>query len=175
MYILKQLRSYQVVFLGIAILFLSGCTLFPQIHEDLFYNDTGEFDSFRFPLIKPYYMVYLDKEFSWQMPFLSDSPSKNMYYYYNLHGIRKLAVKNGVIMVYTPYIEDNIDTSIGQKIFHWFVIVPSQNIENGFESEEEFLKYIHTLGIDKPLWIEPDTAYNQFSKTGCLDWIPGCK
>jgi len=119
------------------------------LHKDSFNNDTGGFDSFRLPLIKP-------------------------YYYLTLHDIQKLALMNNVIMVYTPFVEQNIEPSIGQKVFHWFVIVPASDVEEGFEQEEAFLDYIQRFNIKQPNWLNPKDAYSQFTKTGCQDWVPSC-
>jgi hypothetical protein len=119
-------------------------------------------------------MAYLDEEYSWQMPLLANPSSKSTYYYSNLHDIRKLAVEKGIIMLYTPYVERNIDTSIGQKIYHWFVIMPTSNIEEGFENESAFLDYIQQFEIQEPNWLDPSKTYEQFFQTGCLDWIPDC-
>ncbi len=128
--------------LGIVLIFqLSGCIIADTRPQDPFYQDNGDWDHDLIPLIKPYYMVYLGKEFAWQMPLQANPPSQDTYYYYELHDIRKIAVEHGVIMIYTPFTEE-VDTSIGQKIFHWFVVVPDQNIEKGFENETGFLAYI---------------------------------
>ncbi len=103
------------------------------------------------------------------------SPSeKEIYYYLAIHDIKKIAVEDEIILVYTNY-QQEIDENIGQKNLNWFVIVPAQNIETGFDRESEFLNYIQTYGIQKPDWIEPDVAYKQFVKTRCLGWIPNCK
>ncbi len=170
----KQLRFlYGLLFL--LVFFLSTCRPTFQLHEDPFYNNIGKSDSLRFPLIKPYYLVYIDQKTSWQMPLLADPPSESTYYYFNLHDIRKLSVENGVIMLYTPYVENNIDQSLDQRIYHWFVIVPASNIEEGFENENAFLEYIKQVDVYQPIWLDPNEVYEQFFQTGCLKWIPECK
>lgn len=150
-----------------------GLSTIRSIGRDSFYNDSGGWYYPRFPLIKPYYVDYLNDEYGWTMPLLADPPSKSTYDYLNIHKIQKIAVESGVIMVYAPYIE-NVDQSQGQKILHWFVIIPSQNIEEGFENETSFLNYISSFGIQQPQWHTPDEIVQQYS-TGCLDWIPNCK
>jgi hypothetical protein len=77
-------------------------------------------------------------------------------------------------MVYATYPQE-VDTDVGQKVLYWFVIVPDKKIETGFEMEAEFLSYIQTYGIEQPQWIEPESTYEQFAETGCLEWIPDCK
>lgn len=153
----------------------SGCNLFYRVHKDSFYNDVGTWDSAQLPLINPYYLIYIDKEYGWQMPLKGNLPTEYYYYAGALLDIRKIAVEDNVIMVYTPYNRD-VDESLGQKILHWFVIVPDQrNLEMGFDREIEFLKYVQTYDVQSPNWVEPDIAYREFYKTGCFDWIPDCK
>jgi hypothetical protein len=54
------------------------------------------------------------------------------------------------------------------------VIIPEKEIAEGFHTEDEFRQYIQTLGIQNPNWQTPDEAYEQFTQTGCLEWIPDC-
>ena len=157
-------------------LYLAGCN--PRFqHEDQFYNDSGEFTYLRFPLIKPYYMDRLDGKSPWVMSSLSlwAPPPNATYLYRSLRDVRNLSVKNGVIMVYSPYVDEQVDQSIREKYFHWFVVVPDKNIEVGFENEGAFLEYIQQFGIQQPDWLEPNDIYKEFAQTGCLDWIPDCK
>lgn len=145
-------------------------------HVDKFYNDSGNWDSLRLPLIKPYYLAYIAKRTGWVMPLLSNKPSGDMYYYYNLHGIEKISVTDGLIMIYTPYVEEGLDTSKGDKIYHWFVISPEKNsLEIGFENEDDFLEFIKGFGIQEVNWEYPNDLYKVFSRTKCLHWIPDCK
>jgi hypothetical protein len=166
--------SYKIIFWTLLPLLALGCTIFFKIHKDPFYNDSGGFDSFRFPLAKPYELKYLNEKTSWDMELQANPPSESTYYYLTLHDIQKLDVQSGTIMLYTPYVEHNIDLSVGQKVYHWFVIVPASNSEEGFESEDAFLEYISQLNIMQVNWQTPDDLYSKFTETGCLDWIPGC-
>lgn len=146
-----------------------------------FYKNSGDIDSMRIPLIEPYKAVKLNgssgEKNGWSIDLIIPPEEKEIYYYTYLYDVTKVAVENNVIMAYSP---DSIsltddDKRVGQKVLYWFVIVPDQKIETGFETEEEFLTYIHTLGIESPSWIETNEAYRQFVKTRCLDWIPDCK
>jgi hypothetical protein len=159
----------------VVLILLSSCALFTRLNKDPFYNDSGGIDSYRLPLLKPYYLRYLNSETSWDMELHADPPSETTYYYLTLHDIRKVAIENGVIMVYTPFIEGNIDKSIGQKVYHWFVIVPEANIEEGFDSESALLEYVKRFDIEQVDWQNPDDLYTVFTKTGCLNWIPDCQ
>lgn len=158
------------------IIVIASCSSPVKDHKDPFYNDAGTHDSLKLPLINPYYLVYIDKEHGWQMPIKGNFPDEQ--YYYNLGDlmdVRKVAVRDGVIMIYTPHIP-NLDESLGQKALHWFIIIPDKgNFEIAFDTEPGFLNYIQGLGINQPQWVVPDTAYKEFYETGCFDWIPDCE
>lgn len=134
----------------------------------------------RIPLVKPYEIVKIDREkvgwwtLGWSMNLHVLPSEKEIYYYSAIHDIKKFAVEDEIILIYTNY-QPEIDKDVGQKVLNWFVIVPAQNIETGFDKEAEFINYIQTYGIQKPDWIETDVAYKQFVKTRCLEWIPNCK
>lgn len=145
-----------------------------ELNKDPFYSDSG-WDVRRFPLLRPYEMVNNDHgNLGWSVTLYVDPSEKEFYYYINIHDITKFAVENNVIMAYTQYPEE-VDKDAGEKTLYWFVIIPDQKIETGFDTENGFLEYIQTYGIDKPAWLEPDKVYEQFDKTGCLIWIPDCE
>jgi len=155
-------------------MFLCSCNASKVANLDPFYQNKGGWDDVRIPLLKPYYVTQINGDGDWQIPLPADITTKDIYYYITLHAVEKIAVENNAIMVYTPYIED-VDRSIGQKVLHWFVFVPTQKIGVGFDDEANFLDYIHKYGIKQPLWVSPDIAYTQLDRSGCLDWIPECK
>lgn len=173
MYRLRKVQTC-LIFIVVTTIFLFCANLFLQGQSDPFYTDTGGWDSLRVPLIKPYYLVSLDKGASWSMRLHANPPSESTYYYLTIHDIRQLAVANNIIMLYTPYVEHNIDQSVGQKVLHWFVISPESNIEEGFGNEDEFLNYIFQLGIQRLDWLVPNEVFEHYSRTYCLDWIPNC-
>jgi hypothetical protein len=153
---------------------LSSCSIIENYQQDPFYKDDGWWDHLRFPLIKPYYAILIKDEYGWSIP-LEGSPSdRDFYYYIQINDVQKIAVENGVIMFYTPTIQ-KVDESVGQKALFWFVVIPDQNAEMGFDQEEDFLTYIQQLGIQDPSWQEPDDILQEYEKTRCLDWIPGCE
>lgn len=150
----------------------------PRIrHDDSFYNYSGDFEHLRFPLIKPYYMDFMDDGYFWGFRlddgFEAPSPNDN-WTYLTIYGVTKLSVIDRVIMVYSPYVSDRADENIKENFLHWFVIVPDKQIETGFETEGEFLEYIHQFGIQQPEWLDPFEVFKEFEQTGCLDWIPDC-
>jgi len=152
---------------------LSGCKVVEYFQQDSFYRDGSEFDHLRFPLIKPYYAIHITDEAGWQIPLEGVPSSRDFYYYLSLHDVQKIAVEKGVIMVYTPY-KELVEESVGQKVLYWFVFVPGQNIEMGFDNEEDFLAYIQQYSIQQPSWRTPDDILKEYDETWCLDWIPTC-
>jgi hypothetical protein len=157
-------------------IYLSACN--PRVqHADEFYNNDGDFPYLRFPLIKPYYVDRADSNSPWRLNLdgLLWAPPPNQDYYYYVEDLEKLSVKDGIIMAYSPYVDEQANQSIQDNYYHWFILIPNKKVAVGFTKEEEFLGYVQKLGIQQPNWQAPDNVFNQFLKTGCLDWIPDCK
>jgi hypothetical protein len=184
---MKAKHKLTVVFLsivGISILCIGiAYAIINLATPKSFYKNYGDFGAAYIPLVEPYKAVKIFKgvnskyKENWQIDLIVSPDKKELYYYLYIPNVTEISVEKKVIMAYSP---DSISLtdhakSVGQKILYWFVIVPDKNIETGFETEEEFLNYIHTLGIEKPSWIEPDIAIQQLLKTGCLSWILDCK
>ncbi len=150
-------------------------------HADHFYDIGWGMDRKRVPLIKPIDMTLFSSPEAWTMKtlpgFKVDDPGNEYpyYYYAKIHLVEKIAIQDGFIMVYSPYIDADADTYIQANYYHWFVMVPANDVSRGFHTEEEFNQYIETLGIKDPDWQSPDEVYRRLYWTGCLDWIPGCK
>lgn len=99
-----------------------------------------------------------------------------VYIYSRVAELEKFAVEGGVIMAYSAHVNKQADAYIRDNYYHWFAMIPSQNVTEGFHTEDEFRQYIRTLGIQDPDWQTPDEAHKKFLDTGgCLDWIPDCK
>lgn len=157
----------------------------PERYADPFYNfnDDG-FDSLYLPLIKPIdavsltvsqageslWVVFLPLSLQVSIP---DSQN-NLVYYDAIEELEKFAVKDGVLMAYSAYVDKEADPYIQENYYHWFILIPDEKIAEGFQTEEEFREYIQTLGIQNPNWQTPNEAFDKFKKTGCLEWIPGC-
>jgi len=106
------------------------------------------------------------------IPWTPNSPS--LLYSSGAPCVQKFAVENDVIMVYTPY-EPEVSENLRDEVFHWFVFVPAKDIQTGFYNESDFLAYIQTFGISEVNWEDPDTIFQRFRNTGCLEWIPECQ
>lgn len=155
-------------------LLISSCQVWSNNHDDPFYRWGSEWGYLRFPLIRPYCAIYSNDEFGWQIPLETDPSLREFYYYFSLNDVHKIAVEKGVIMVYTPF-KQPVEESIGEKVLYWFVFVPDQKIEKGFDNEPDFLGYIKQFGIGDPAWRAPDDILREYDETGCLDRIPNCK
>lgn len=175
---MKKTALYFLFFLSISS--LTSCASTVQ-HADRFYNVGDAFSIPRIPLIKPteaeyrasftHWRIFIDYGIFVSVPTRQD----NFFYVYDIEELEKFAVENGVIMAYSEYVDKDADAYIQDNYYHWFVLIPDQEIAEGFHTEDEFRQYIQTLGIQDPDWQTPDEAYEQFKKTGCLAWIPDCK
>ena len=148
-----------------------------QSHEDEFYNDMGAYPSARLPLIKPYELYSKEGE-PWSLNLFTglwSPPPDDTFLYSSVRDVRKISVENGLIMVYSPHVNEQVEQSTRKYFFHWFVVIPDKGIEIGFNNEDEFLKYIQQSGIQEPDWREPNDIYDEYVETECLDWIPDCK
>jgi len=125
----------------------------------------------RLPLLDPYFALLPDdsKNKEWRLTLEQDHDSQEdpLYNYVRIIKIKQLSIEKGVLMINSTFFSKNMSLA-------WFVLIPSQKIETGFESEEEFRQYIAGYGIQDPRWMTPQAAYEQFKETSCLYWIPDC-
>jgi hypothetical protein len=159
---------------------LAGCAHIVH-HSDPFYNfKGGDFPRDYLPLIDPIEATRENSSSPWDLElanvlWIPLPNSQVVYPYAHLKELDKIAVKNGVIMAYSSYVNKLADAYILNDYYHWFVMVPSKKNTKGFHTENEFRQYIQTLGVQNPDWQKPDEAFDKFAQTGCLDWIPDCK
>ncbi|NPV85709.1 MAG: hypothetical protein HPY45_06835 [Anaerolineae bacterium] len=173
---MKKTAVYLILLLSLSYLCM------PRVkHADPFYSYDA-FDTIRIPLIKPIEVNRRDPSSPWRIGlhpalWIVDFPDNQgiHYPYSHVEGLEEFAVKNGIIMAYSSYVDKEASAYIQDNYYHWFVMIPDKEISKGFHTEEEFHKYIQTLGVGDPDWQTPDEAHKQFRKTGCLEWIPDCK
>jgi hypothetical protein len=152
-------------------LFLSACNVIAYLNEDSFYTDGGDFDLARFPLIKPYEVERLsDDDAGWWIGFQLPPEERNIDYG-GIRNVSKIAIEDEIILAYTPY----TNPTVNRVYFHWFVIIPKEKIETGFEKESDFQDYIQQHDIESPNWLDPTDLFHKFDLTWCLDWIPACQ
>jgi hypothetical protein len=78
-------------------------------------------------------------------------------------------------MASSEYTDRDAGSYVVSEYYHWIVMIPVENITQGFHTEEELTQYIQQYGIDKPDWVKPDEAFNQYIDSGGrLEWIPEC-
>jgi hypothetical protein len=169
----KKFSFTFVFFVGILALITACSTVTRHYSDDPFYSSVGDWDVVRFPLMKPYEVVSVDGN-KWGVDLHALKSAKGIYWYLDIREVQKIAVTNGVILAYTQYKPD-ANEMLDQKVLYWFVIIPDEKIETGFDIEDDFLKYIQEYGINEPVWEDPNTLFQRFQETGCLEWIPGCK
>lgn len=179
---MKKTLFHLMVFL--IIVFFTSCT--PLVHHaDPFYDLNGsDYPRGHIPLINPVQATRDIRSSSWNLELLNslhiDLPKsqeeevRKVYIYSRVEELEKFSVKDGVILAYSPHTNQMADAYIQDNFYHWFVMVPSDDITEGFHTEDEFTQYIETMGIQDPDWQTPDDAYDQFLDTGCLDWFPDC-
>ena len=148
---------------------LSACS-----SHDTFYKKGSGWDYLRFPLLKPYYAIYISDEYEWEISLQDGSPDRNFKYFSAILNAEKIAVDKSIIMVYTPYSKPIYVSPEQEKELHWFILIPGQT-ELGFEIEEEFSAQIQEYDISQPAWQEPKSILQTYDQTGCLDWIPCCE
>jgi hypothetical protein len=157
-----------------AIPFLFGCQAVNSryANKDPFYSSYEDWDINRFPLIKPYEVIQLIGIDEWTVN-LHETPDNGMLYS-SISEVQDISVANGVIMVFTPYTPE-FSENLQDKIFNWFVLIPSKGIEIGFKDESDFLMYIKQYDIHEVIWQNPNSIYREFVDTGCLKWIFECQ
>lgn len=154
----------------------------PNRYADPFYNPNyDDYPLLHLPLIKPIQANREAGDSIWRVT-LPNGPrvsvpnsQNNLVYPYAIVELEEFAVKDGVLMAYSAYVDKEAAPYIQENYYHWFVLIPDKRIAEGFQTEEEFREYIQTLGIQNPNWQTPNVAFDKFKKTGCLDWIPDCK
>ncbi len=176
---MRNIFSYLWIFLSVG--FLTSCT--PVVnHANSFYNYNGDDYPVEYlPIIEPVYATRERSSKPWSLELLNNiwgDNSKDRHQYFLYTGVpefEKFAVQNGVIMIYSAYVDPHADAYVQDNSYHWFVMVVDKYITQGFQTEEEFCTYIQTLGIVDPDWQTPDDAFDQFLDSGCLAWYPDCK
>jgi len=172
--------AFCLIFL-LNISYLASCTWFVR-HSDPFYNyNDNDFPREHLPLINPIEATRKNSSSPWNVSLMPYGPwvpipnSDADYPYSHIDELEKFAVKNGLIMAYSSYVDTQADTYIQDNYYHWFVIIPNKKGGVvGFHTEDEFSQYIQTLGIQNPDWQTPNEAFETFAETGCLVWIPDC-
>jgi hypothetical protein len=179
-------RTFLNFMIYVCILLLTGCRPFVH-HANPFYNYNGDdYPMIHLPLIDPVEVTQVRPSSPWNMsypdgihiaiPKEKEEEIQKIYIYSTVQELEKFAVQDGIILAYSRYVNPKADEFIRNNFYHWFVIIPSKKITKGFQTEDEFILYIQTIGIQDPVWWKPEEAYSRFlDNGGCLNWIPDCK
>ena len=168
------------VVMAVVLFLLTSCVQFVP-HTDPFYDfNENDFPRDHLPLFKPIEATRESPTAPWHLEMANaiwiDLPNSNeVYAYYNIEELEKISVVNGIIMAYSSFENQNADEYILNNYYHWFVMIPNDDITEGFHTEDDFLQFVQIYGILSPDWITPDEAFAEYAKTGgCLEWIPDC-
>lgn len=141
-------------------------------NADPFYRVGGGTDFLRIPLKKPYDAIKGSDEHGWTIDLFF--PSKESSYYLSIFHVKKIGIDQKAIYVYTDSTEQSIKSKNTPHLF-WFVILVDEKRERGFLSEDQFLAFIESAGLEEPNWIDINSAYQEFFETGCTVWMPDCE
>ena len=123
----------------VLILIISSCNSTPK-GVDPFYTNKGEWDDAEIPVIKPYQLIILNGRDDWMMNLEQWTFSSS------LGDVKKINVINNYIFAFSKDTYFNHQAP-GKEV--WAVINPSQKIEKGFLTHDEYLKYIYKIGFKK--------------------------
>ena len=129
--------------------------------KDYFYSSGGGLGLKRVPLIKPYEAVMWAAD-DWRINF--ETPQLLEL---SIHNVKSVNVLDSVIILYASG-----DVSIRSVKYPegWFVIIPNEKIEEGFEHKKDFLARLNTFGITDPSLHDLDSVYSIFKAKEKLDW-----
>jgi hypothetical protein len=127
-----------------------------------FFASTGGWDYRRMALIEPYDATNTTNDGPWRIGLKTITPS----------GAAKATKLNVIdkkyIIAYAP--DSVLNHERVEEV--WFVIIPAENIEQGFATEAEFLAYLSYRGVEQPELRDVEALYQELFENGYLDWFP---
>jgi hypothetical protein len=173
---MRSIHKTNFVIRNLVLIVFMEFVLFSCGYSDPFYGKGSGWDYVRFPLLKPYYAMSLaNDELIWVIPLERELPLRKESFLIQISDVRKIAVADNAVMAYSPDSTKIASDNVEEKIFHWFILIPDESLEMGFENEDDFLNYIRQNNMSEPQWLAPIEILQKFDKTGCLDWIPECQ
>ena len=131
-----------------------------EVKDDFYIKERG-LDMIRLPLIKPYEVLRLNGSNEWIMNLEAGTLQ------FSVSNVKEVNVIDSIIVVHSS----DITYLRGEKVGNaWFIIKPSQQSEQGFTVESEFLSELKNQGINKPVFYNIDELYKEFVETGKLRW-----
>jgi hypothetical protein len=130
-----------------------------------FFASRGGWDYRRIALIEPYHAIDTNSnDETWIIESIIDSPT----YSSSASATKLNVINNKYIVTYVPN-----DVLEGERFDEvWVIIIPDENVEEGFSSEEEFVAYLKDRGIDQPNLTSVNKLYEELKEKGSLEWFP---
>jgi hypothetical protein len=145
-----KLHFKQVLLTCIPVL-LCGCNA-PNEEQDDFYN-RDNWGLIRMPLIKPYVAVTGD-----------DGPNRRWtigpVHLFATYNIKRVAVQDSIVFLRSGKVDERNDSTIINTINvskAWFVIDARNQVEKGFDNENEFKQYVEKNNYPLPHWYNLDS------------------
>ncbi len=129
-----------------------------------FFDDKGGQDYRRMALIQPYQAISINKD-TWRIELKTNS----IRYQDSIHDITMLTVlDDGTIITYA------FDTLFGGEPVKelWFIIIPTEGVERGFTTDEEFTTYLKEKGIENQNLIDANLLYDELLNDEQPSWFP---
>lgn len=160
---MKNILSTLVIAITLTSAFLTSCLHRQNEHSNIdnFYKEKGEWDSGRIPLIKPYEAVITSKELGWFINLEGRDGDTG------LPNINKVTVSQGIIFLYnTKTVLHGVEVKEA-----WHVIIPNKQIEKGFATYKEYVKYLNQLGIKvEPKLHDINLVAQYFENHDLMNW-----
>jgi uncharacterized membrane protein YukC len=130
-----------------------------------FFDETAGWDYKRIALIEPYHAINTNDNERWviESTVASADPLSST------SATKLNVIDSKYIVAYAP------NAVLGDKRFDkvWFVIIPDENIKEGFTNEEDFLTYLKGKGINSPPNLtNVNELYQELRNKGYLEWFP---
>ncbi len=132
-----------------------------------FFKSTGGWDYRRIALIEPYQAVSIDKK-TWTVGLEKDKLSVRFQSLVDITNLKIDVIGKKVIVAYAP--NTWLDGERVKEV--WVVIIPEEDLEKAFTSEEEVLTYLKNRGINQPNLIDANELYKEYGDRGYLKWFP---
>jgi hypothetical protein len=150
-----------ICFLTLIVFLLDSCK-----HCDSYYTKKGGFDYIRIPLLKPYDIKKVNKDWTIQFTGLAKS-YPDMYT--SSVCVKRINVIDSIIIA-SCY---NSWAIKGKVVDHlWCFIIPNRKVEASFDNESEFLDSLSYYTKKKPDFIDIEEIWLQYKDNGYLTWFP---
>jgi hypothetical protein len=116
----------------------------------------------RIPLVKPYEATTSATLVNWIVE-STDTTSVPL----TIPGTKEIAVVKDIIFLHSTNTVLNYQ-SVKEG---WFVIIPKSQSVKGFDTHQEYLKYVHGMGLQKePKLYDIGKVFNYFDMNDHIDW-----